>query len=491
MSLNDPNLDSVTTINNDGSRPTLHPADVRGRFTLARRIFAVILIAIYLLLPWIEINGFPAVFFDLTERRIHLLGITFAYQDLWLGFFFLTGLGFTGFFLTALFGRIWCGWACPHTVFLEHVYRRIERWIEGPAPERRRLESAPWDTDKTLKRIAKHSLFLGISALIAHFFLAYFVSLSRLYAMMLHSPLENWGPFLFVLVATLLIYFNFAWFREQLCIVICPYGRLQSSLIDDDTMVIGYDTKRGEPRGKVGTPHAGDCIDCHRCIHVCPTGIDIRQGLQLECVGCSNCIDACDEVMAKLNRPLGLVRYDSLNGLAGKPRHFLRPRLVAYLTLMAIGAALAALAIFQLRPANLSVLRMQGAPYFVSEEEVRNQFLVRIINKQSDSATFTLLASAQDQEGLHWVGFDQPTTLAPMEEIVRPLVLQLPRSQYRGHFRATVKVQANPGNFSLERSVEFLGPDPRLLREEEEERRRGPHPDAPPEPIPSVRATPR
>ena len=328
--LNQPNREAVTTINRDGSHKILHPADVSGKFTHWRRLLALTLIGVYVSLPWIPINGNPAVFLDVLNRRFHLFGLTFAAQDLWLAFFFISGVGFSLFFVTALFGRLWCGWACPQTVFLEHVYRRIERWIEGDATHRRRLDQQAWDFHKLSKRGLKQVIFAFISLIIAHLFLAYFISIPQLYVWMTSNPKEHWGTFVFVFVASGLIYFNFAWFREQLCLVICPYGRLQSALIDDDSIIIGYDEARGEPRGKATITGIGDCIDCTRCVQVCPTGIDIRQGLQIECIGCSNCIDACDAIMTKLNRPQGLIRYDSQNGLAGKKKRILRPRIILY-----------------------------------------------------------------------------------------------------------------------------------------------------------------
>lgn len=240
---------AVDTLQSDGSRPFVFPADVRGRFATARRYSAFGLIAFYLSLPWIKINGFPAVFMDVANRRFHLFGVTLAAQDLWLLFFVITGLGFSLFFLTALLGRVWCGWACPQTVFLDHVYRRIERWVEGDAVRRRALDNSPWTAEKLFKRSVKHALYLLVSAVITHLFLAYYVSLPEVWTMVSAAPVEHWSAFAFIAIATGILYFNFAWFREQLCIVICPYGRIQSAMIDDHSLVIGYDTKRGEPRG--------------------------------------------------------------------------------------------------------------------------------------------------------------------------------------------------------------------------------------------------
>jgi len=462
-----PNRDSVTTIRDDGSRAFLYPADTHGRFDRARRWSAAILIVFYLSLPWIKINGYPAVFLDLSERHFHLFGLTFAAQDLWLIFFLITGVGFSLFFVTALCGRIWCGWACPHTVFLDHVYRRIERWIDGDAVQRRALNQAPLSAAKFFKRLLKHTLYVIVSAVITHLFFAYFVSLPAVWTMMKDDPAEHWAAFGFMAVYTGGLYFNFAWFREQLCIVICPYGRLQSALIDSHSLVVGYDAQRGEPRGKLGTLGAGDCISCSRCVHVCPTGIDIRQGLQMECIGCTACIDACDAVMAKLKRPGGLIRYDSQAAFAGKTTRWLRPRTFLYGALLAAGASVALWAISTIRPANLGVTRMMGAPYIVSEDFVRNQFLVRVINKRNQAVRFVLHLN-RAPSGLQQTGLTKVFAVPALSETVQPLVLQVPKKNYHGPFILKIRVEDEGAHFHLERNVEFLGPDANLSLEEKD-----------------------
>ena len=446
----------------------MYPADVHGRFSTARRLSAYVLVAIYLLLPWIPVKGYPAVFLDLAERRFHFFGLTLAAQDAWLLFFGVSGLGFALFFLTALFGRLWCGWACPQTVFLDHVYRRIERWLEGDAPARRALKAAPMTANKFVRRAVKHLLFAFASLLITHLFLAYFISIPHLWLYVHEAPREHWASFVFVFVAAGILYFNFAWFREQLCIVICPYGRLQSALSDDHTMVIGYDARRGEPRGKLGAPEAGACIDCNRCVQVCPTGIDIRHGLQLECIGCAACIDACDDVMVKVDRPTGLIRYDSFKGLTGGITRWIRPRTLLYGALLAAGITVASFAFSNLKPANFLVYRMPGAAYFVGKEEVRDQFMVRLINKRTTPTVFKVTTEGLPP-GVRQTGFGAPVTLAPLAELVSPLVLLFERQDYRGPFLFTVRVTDGDHTFTLSREVEFMGPDARLLHEEEAE----------------------
>lgn len=460
-----PTLDSVTTINTDGSRPFIYPADVSGVFNIARKISAFLLIALYLSLPWIKIGGFPAVFLDVAQRRFHLFGWTFAAQDMWLTFFLISGLGFSLFFITALLGRIWCGWACPQTVFLDHVYRRIERWIEGNALQRRKLAEAPMSAEKITKLVIKHTLYIIVSLAITHLFLAYFVSLKELWSMMHEQPTEHWSAFVFVFIAAGILYFNFAWFREQLCIVICPYGRLQSAMIDDHSMIVGYDTRRGEPRGKLGTTGAGDCVDCNRCVHVCPTGIDIRQGLQMECIGCTACIDACNEVMRRIQKPTGLIRYDSQAALAGGKTRWLRPRTMLYGLLLLVGIGVASWAVSTLKPANASITRITGAPYIVTEDTVRNQFLVRLLNKRAEATDFVVRVDSP--VAVTQTGFEAPVTVGAIAEEVRPLVLRVPRADYTGAFKFTITVTDVNESFTITREVEFLGPDARLLKEDE------------------------
>ena len=464
-----PSRETVTTINQDGSHRVLYPADVRGRFATGRRYSALVLIGIYLLLPWIPVNGYPAVFLDVADRRFHLFGLTLAAQDAWLLFFGVTGLGFSLFFLTALFGRLWCGWACPQTVFLDHVFRRIERWTDGDATERRALAAAPWTADKFLRRLAKHALYAVVALLITHLFLAYFVSLPELWTYMHAAPGEHWTAFLFVFIAAGILYFNFAWFREQLCIVICPYGRLQSALTDDHSLVIGYDAGCGEPRGKLGTAGAGACIACDRCVQVCPTGIDIRHGLQLECIGCAACIDACDEVMTRVKRPTGLIRYDSLAGLGGGRTRWVRPRTIVYGILLLVGVAVAGWAFSTVKPASFLVYRMTGAAYFVDRDVVRNQFLVRLVNTRTVPAALVVRALGLPAAA-SLSGGNAPLTVAPMAEQVSPLVLVINRRDYTGPFKFTVRVEDEKHTFALAREVEFLGPDARLLQEEDRDK---------------------
>ncbi len=452
-----PTLESVSTINEDGSRRFIHPATVRGRFTRWRTIVGLALIVVYVALPWIRINGNPAVFLDVANLQFHFMGLTFVTQDLWLGFFLVTGIGFALFYVAALFGRVWCGWGCPQTVFLD-IARRIERWIEGESPERRRLDKAPWTTAKIVRRGLKHAALATFALLLAHVLLSYFISLPTLYRMMREAPGENWSAFLFVFVTAGALWFDFAWFREQFCIIMCPYGRLQSALLDSHSIVVGYAAQRGEPRGRKGTSGAGDCVNCLRCVQVCPTGIDIRQGLQMECIGCAACIDACDTVMDKIHRPRGLIRYDSMNGLTGKPTRWLRPRILLYTALMLLGSAALTAALFTLRPMTVSLNRVPGIPYVTVQDTVRNQFLVRVLNKHNEPAHFRVEIIG-GPAGLRCSGLEDGVAVPALGESIRPVVVTLPRGEFDPPLNLVFRITTEDGKWTIEKKMPFLGPE--------------------------------
>lgn len=461
-----PSLESLSTIQADGSRRFVHPADVRGPLTKARRLVAWLLIAFYAALPWIRVGGHPAVFLDVQTRRFHFMGLVLATQDLWIGFFLITGLAFGLFYLTALFGRLWCGWACPYTVLLEHLYRRIERWVDGDASARRRLDQAPLNARNLIRRLIKHSLYLLLSAAIAHLFLSYFVSIEQLYRMMQGPPREHLQAFGVVLFLTAALYFCFSWFREQFCIILCPYGRLQSALTDEHSIVIGYDRRRGEPRGKAGSTD-GACVDCRRCVQVCPTGIDIRNGLQLECIGCAACVDACDEVMVKLKRPPGLVRYASQMALQGGRTRWLRPRILLYSIMLMAGLVALGLSLQRISPLHVAAVRMVGAPFYVANGQLRNQFLLRVINKRHEAMNYRIalepLAGSPLPASLKASGTTDPLHLDALGETQVPIIFSLPVADFKPALRLRLRVDEENGKVgNSSRVLELLGPDPNL-----------------------------
>jgi cytochrome c oxidase accessory protein FixG len=452
-----PDLDSLYCLNPDGSRNTIHTADVKGRFQTRKKIVWSILVMIWVVLPWIEVGGNPAVLIDLANRQFFLFGQTFNAQDFYLAYFLLTGVGFSLFVLSALFGRVWCGYACPQTVFLEGFYRRVERWIEGTAAQRKKLAGQPWGAEKLLRRGGKWAIFALASVFLSHNFLSYFMGAEDVLAAMTSSPAEHPTAFVFVLVFTIIIYFNFTWFREQLCIVICPYGRLQGVLYDEHTVNVGYDARRGEPRGKYNDAGRGDCIDCQRCIAVCPTGIDIRNGTQLECIGCANCIDACDEVMLKVGQAPGLIRYDSQQGLDGEPRRFVRPRLFLYGFLMLLGAVVFSVAAFRRTPFEAAIIRPQGvAPYLVQDDVIRNPLSVHLVNKQPVAHRFVIEPIAPD--GVRVLMPVREVGLASLADEKLSFLVEFDRSAWRPDMKLTLRITAAEGGLQIEPSIVLLGP---------------------------------
>lgn len=454
-----PDLDSVYTINADGSRNFLHPADVMGRWQRVKNAVWLLLIIAYVAMPWILIGGRPMVHIDLPGRAAHLLGASFTNQDFYLVFFIVSGIGFLLFVLTSLWGRVWCGFACPQTVFMEGVIRRIERRVEGPRNQRIRRNLGPWTGDKIWRKGVKHLLILGSSYIIAHVFLAYFIPARELARVVIASPSAHMSAFAWSVFWTVVMYFNYSWFREQTCLIVCPYGRLQSTLIDDDTVVIGYDERRGEPRHK-GVDQGGDCIDCYRCVEVCPTGIDIRDGLQMECVGCSNCIDACDDIMRRIGKPLGLVRYDSKRRFDTGVRRFWRPRVFIYIALGLIGLTVSGIRAGQRVPFQANALRTRGLPFVLEATSIRNLYTLHIQNKSAEDGSYRIEVHPETLAAHPELAFiiAQPTMeLAAMADGESPIFARLPRDSYAGSFEIRFIVK-NANDRSHGVTVRFKGP---------------------------------
>ena len=451
-----PSIDTLSSVGEHGARNFLHPAQARGRFTRLRRVVFALLVFILVALPFVRIRGLPGIWLDIGHRSFHILGMSVGPTESYLLFFLITGTGFALVVVSALWGRVWCGWACPQTVFLEGVYRRIEHLFEGDRPRQLKLDAMAWsEPEKILRRGGKNAVFVLLSLAIAHLLLCYFVPAPQLWALIRQGPRQDPEVFIWAAALTAVTYFNFAWFREQFCIILCPYGRLQSILSDSHTVVVGYDAGRGEPRGRLGHV-AGDCIDCLRCVAVCPTGIDIRQGMQLECVGCAACIDACDEVMVKIGRPKGLVRYDTEKGFAGELRRFFRPRVYLYVVLGVAGlAALVASASLRASiPVNL--LRQTGAPFVLDGGQVRNAYLLRMANKATSDAVLDLEVEAPPQAT---VTLPQKRWTVPAgEQGVLPLFVALPRAQFTAPFDLRVEVRDQEGH-TAELKAKFLGPE--------------------------------
>lgn len=384
--------DHLTTADREGRRRWLYPRRVSGRFFRARTVLSWGLLGLMFAGPFIRLKGNPLLLLNIVERKFVILGQIFWPQDLFM--FAIALLLFITSILvfTAAYGRLWCGWACPQTVLMEMVFRKLEYLIEGDSHQQRALAKAPWSASKLVKKFLKHGLFFGLSFLIANTLLAYIIGSEQLFEIVTDGPGAHPQGLTAMLLFTLVFYAIFARFREQACTFICPYGRLQSTLLDENSIVVAYDYKRGEKRhlwqrvrsANRRTEGYGDCIACQQCVSVCPTGIDIRNGTQMECVQCTACIDACDNVMVKIGRPRGLIRYASLNGIERGERLKFTPRLIGYTAVLTGLAALLVFLIFTRSDVQTTLLRAQGALFQkMPDGHFSNLYTVRVMNKTS------------------------------------------------------------------------------------------------------------
>lgn len=494
----------LSTLNKDGSRRWITPRPSRGRFLTARRIVAYTLIFIFTVIPYIRLNGKPLILLDLTTRHFTIFGATFLPTDTILLSLFMVSVFVAIFLLTALFGRVWCGWACPQTVYMEFLFRPIERLFDGTPG---RVKKKGWIVGTGLGKILKYATYLIVSLYLAHTFLAYFVGVEKLVQWVQQSPLEHPASFLVMLATTALMMFDFTYFREQTCILACPYGRFQSVLMDRHSLIVSYDAKRGEPRGKrkqgaskepkrpadarrsalpaqdarlelpviqanfaprleglslssepaAAVDATGDCVDCRMCVMTCPTGIDIRDGLQMECIGCAQCIDACDAVMTKIGRPRGLIRYSSQSAMAGERPKLLRPRVVVYPLILVILAGLFVMTLLGRGPADVTVLRGLGKPFVeLPSGEIANQVRVKIVNRTPQAATFEV--SALGVDGVRIESEANPVSVEAGQSSTTPMLVVAPQHVFqRGRCDVTIRV-SGPGGFAEETTYRLMGP---------------------------------
>lgn len=386
--------DRIATVSDKGKRNWIYPRKTTGPFHTKRSVTAALLLIFLFVAPWLRIENQAFILLNIFEAKFILFGIPFGPHDFYLILCSVITLFVFIVLFTALYGRIWCGWACPQTIFLEFVFRKIEYWIEGDASSQKALHQSPWTFEKYLKKISKQFIFFSISFLISNTFMAYLVGTDRLLEIVTSPPIEHLSGFIAVLSFAFIFYGIFSWFREQACIIVCPYGRLQSVLLDETSTVISYDNKRGEPRGHLKKENAnsnkGDCIDCFKCVDVCPTGIDIRNGLQLECVQCTACIDVCNDVMKKTKQPQDLIRYASHNKINKIKKSRFTTRVIIYLTILLLLIPTLSY-LYYTRPSfHINVSRLPGSLYRNIGDEIMNSYRFTCTNNTFTKQSFKI-----------------------------------------------------------------------------------------------------
>lgn len=451
--------DHIGTIRKDGRRNWIFAQKPKGKFYTKRNIVSVIYLALFFSLPFMKIDGKPVFLFNVLERRFIFFGITFWPQD-----FFILGIGMLVFILfvvlfTVVFGRVFCGWACPQTIFMEMVFRKIEYWIEGDSTHQRMLDKMPFTTEKIIKRGGKHVVFFIVAFIIANTFLAYIIGKDELFNIVKDPLSMHIGGFISILVFTGIFYFIYAWFREQVCLIVCPYGRLQGVMTDKNTILVAYDYLRGEPRGKFTKKEKavkGDCIDCMQCVKVCPMGIDIRNGTQLECTNCTACIDACDFMMSKIDLPKGLIRYASENGIAKKEKLKITPRIIAYSSVLVILIGFLAILLATRNDMEATIFRTPGMLFQQQENNmISNLYNIKLINKTHNNIPIHLKLES-GQGIIKMIGKDIIVTKESKVESEFFVLLSKPSIKER---KTVLLIGIYSGNKKLETvKTNFLGP---------------------------------
>ena len=442
----------------------IYPREISGRFTRLRQVAVVALLGLFYGVAWLDWGGHQAVLFDLPARKFHLFGLTLWPQDFLYLALLLIIAALSLFFFTALAGRLWCGYACPQTVWTE-LFVWIEQWTEGTRSRRMKLDRGPWTAEKLLRKALKQTLWVALALWTGFTFVGYFIPIRALGAGIASLSLGPWSTFWIALYG-LATYGNAGFLREQVCKYMCPYARFQSAMFDKDTLIISSDEARGEPRGprRRGTAARalglGDCIDCTLCVQVCPTGIDIRKGLQYECIACGACIDACDGVMDKMGDPRGLIRYTTEHALHGRATHLLRPRMVVYAALLLLAGGALAYSLVTRTPLILDVIRDRNALYReVSGDQIENAYALKVINLDDRPHTYRLVVSGM--QGLELTAPSEPITVPPGSVSNIPARLDAPASRAGGVHRIALTLAAvdAPG-ISVRENTRFIGPSP-------------------------------
>jgi cytochrome c oxidase accessory protein FixG len=460
--------DSIGTITEDGKRAWVFPKKPSGKFYQYRKLVSYFLLAILLLSPFIKINGNQFLMFNVLERRFNIFGFPFWPQDFHLFVIsMLIGVVFITLF-TVAFGRIFCGWICPQTIFMEMVFRRIEYWIEGDRGKQMRLAKQPWNAEKIKKKGLKLIIFLIISFVIANVFLSYLIGSDKLIMYITDGPTEHLSTLISLTIFTAVFYFVFAWFREQVCVIACPYGRLQGVLLDTKSIIVAYDHKRGEAdngrkkfrknEDRKALGH-GDCIDCMQCVNVCPTGIDIRNGTQLECVNCTACIDECDHIMESINLPKGLIRYASEENIEKKTPFKLTARMKGYIAVLSIMIGLLVGMLFLRNDIEANVLRLPGQLYEHKDNNIiSNVFTYKLVNKTSKDIEDVTLKLMSHKGELKLVA-THDEFIVPSQGIAEgTLFIEINNSALSGD-RNKIRIGVYKGDLLIETTTaNFLGP---------------------------------
>lgn len=460
--------DSIGTIDEEGKRAWVFPKKPSGKFYEYRKWVSYLLLLFLFASPFIKINGNQFLMFNVLERRFNIFGFPFWPQDFHLFVIsMLIGVIFITLF-TVAFGRIFCGWICPQTIFMEMVFRRIEYWIEGDRGKQIRLSKQPWTKEKIRKKGLKFIIFFIISFLIANIFLAYLIGSDRLIQYVGDNPLNHVSTLISLLIFTAVFYFVFAWFREQVCIIACPYGRLQGVLLDNKSIVVAYDHKRGEAekgrkKFRKGEDRSalgfGDCIDCFQCVHVCPTGIDIRNGTQLECVNCTACIDECDHIMEKVNLPKGLIRYASEDNIEKKVPFKLTARIKGYIAVLAILTTVFIGMLFLRNDVEANILRLPGQLYEHKDNNIiSNVFTYKLVNKTTNDINDVSFKLLSHKGTIKTVSFGDGF-IVPKQDITEgTLFIEINNAALSGD-RNTLRIGVYKGEELIETTrANFLGP---------------------------------